>query len=221
MLERFDIEIAAQARVDHRQHVSVELRRHAGRVVVRRYQHVRVDHEPDAEQQVLAGAEGVRDGSEKLPAFLGNQVAEGSAQERNGACPVSGEVVQRVGEIADDAAHLEGRELLRDLFDGTLERCDGYILRHIGLQRTVLHTGGEQDLRLLRRTRAQLDQHRRFRRLGDIEGMFFQERPLGASGVVLRQHGDLLEQLAAQRVVEVLRREPLRRGRQPIPHVLA
>ena len=47
-------------------------------------------------------------------------------------------------------------------------------------------------------------------------GVALQDLPLGAGRVVLRQPGDLLEQLAAARVVEPLGRQPLRCRRQPV-----
>ena len=52
---------------------------------------------------------------------------------------------------------------------------------------------------------------------GDVGGVLGQHRPLGPGRVVLRQPGDLLEQLAAPGVVEPLRRQPLRRRRSTRP----
>ena len=46
-----------------------------------------------------------------------------------------------------------------------------------------------------------------------VGGVLGEDRPLGPGRVVLRQPGDLLEQLAAPGVVEPLRRQPLRRRR--------
>ena len=52
---------------------------------------------------------------------------------------------------------------------------------------------------------------------GDLLGVGLEDRPLGTGRVVLRQPGDLVEQLAAPVVVEPDRREPLGRGASARP----
>src|SRR5690606_30014145 len=72
----------------------------------------------------------------------------------------------------------------------------------------------EQVPRLLRGTRAQFDQGARAGGGGCLPGPGEQDLPFGAGGVVLGQFGDPLEQLAAVRVVEPLRRQRPRTGGQ-------
>src|SRR5690242_1584109 len=57
MIEPLRVEIPFEVRVDHVQHVAIELRRDAGGVVVRRLQALAVLHEVGAHQQAVFGAE--------------------------------------------------------------------------------------------------------------------------------------------------------------------
>ena len=69
---------------------------------------------------------------------------------------------------------------------------------------------------LLRRPRAQLDQHPRLGGLGDLAGGVSQQRRLGAERVVLRKAGDVLVQRRPPVVVEPYGRHPLGFAARPL-----
>ena len=79
----------------------------------------------------------------------------------------------------------------------------------------------DQQARLRRVARAELDQLGCARDLGDAARVRLEDRALSARRVVLRQLADLFEQLGAPRVIEVLRGDLLERSREPVEHVLA
>ena len=122
------------------------------------------------------------------------------------------------GEVADDAAYPQprvvggdlprwtARSALTDTSSGTKVPSPPCRAKRV-----------QQQPGLLRRARAQLDQRLRAGRRGDLGGVRGQDRPLRPGRVVLRQPGDLLEQLAAPGVVEPLGWQPLRRRRSARP----
>ena len=80
---------------------------------------------------------------------------------------------------------------------------------HEAPQRSGVAQRVQQQPGLLRRAAADLDQRLGAGDRGDLVGVLGQDRPLGAGRVVLGQPGDLVEQLAARGVVEVLGRQCL------------
>ena len=88
-------------------------------------------------------------------------------------------------------------------------------------QRSAVAQRVEQHASLLRSAAAELDQRVGARRGGDLRRPRAQDLRLGAGRVVLGQPGDLVEQVAAHRVVEPLGRQRLRRLGQPVAHIAA
>ena len=78
----------------------------------------------------------------------------------------------------------------------------------------------EEDAGLVAGAAAQLDQRRGAGGGDDVVGVPAQDRALPLGGVVLREPGDLVEQLRADVVVEPLRRQAARLGAEPSSHVL-
>ncbi len=140
----------------------------------------------------------------------GAQVADRAAEERDHPPPAAGQPVQVPGEVADHAVQREPRVVGRERVHRRPQRRRADVLGHVGRQAPRAAEGVEQQPGLLRRARAQLDEHVGPGDRGDLVDGAFEQRPFGARGVVLGQPGDLLEQLAAAGVVEPLRRQALR-----------
>ena len=108
------------------------------------------------------------------------------------------------------------RQLVGDAHDHRL----GHVDRDVAAQRSRRRERAEQHARLLRGPGAQLDDLGRARGLRDARGLGDEDRALGARRVVLGQLADPVEQLRADRVVEVLGRQLLERARQPVEDVV-
>jgi hypothetical protein len=154
-------------------------------------------------------------------ALRGLEVADRAAEEGDEARAVLGQPVEVALEVGDDAVHLEGRVVGGQARQRPLDGVDADVHGHVGLQAPDVAQGAQQQVGLLRRARAELDQAAGLGQLGDLAGAGREDAALGPGGVVLRQPGDLLEQLAPASVVEVLRRQRLRGRRQAVAHVPA
>ena len=148
------------------------------------------------------------------------EVADRAAEEGNSAGAVAGQHVELVGEIGPQCADRQLRVLGDQAGAGGPQCVLADIQRDIGTAGPVLgeHRVEEQG-RFLRGSGAEFDQCVGARRADDLRGVPGQDRPLGAGRVVLRQPGDVLEQLAAQLVVEPLGRQPFSRGSQAGQHI--
>ena len=107
-----------------------------------------------------------------------------------------------VQEVAHGRGDLEvgvgRRERVRRADERRLGDVDGDVVT----QRSRVREGVEEDPGLRARSGPELDERRCLGRHGDRLGVLDQERPLGAGGVVLLEPRDLVEQLAADVVVE-------------------
>ncbi len=90
MLEVVRGEVRPQFPVDDRQDVPVERGRHPGRVVVGGDQQLLVLHQIRAEQQRVPGGEQRPHRREERGPLVGEQIADGAAEERDQPGPRSG-----------------------------------------------------------------------------------------------------------------------------------
>ena len=124
-------------------------------------------------------------------------------------------------EVADDPVDLEPRELCGERGAGVADHLLGHVDGDVAPQRAGVRQGAEQEPALGRRAGTELDELDGARQGGDIARALDQDRALDARGVVLRQRADLVEQLGAALVVEMLGRKLLEGAREPVEHVLA
>ena len=228
--ERVDLQVRVQLAVEHVEDVAVELGRHPRGVVVRGHQHGRVRDQRRTEQQVLTLPQrGPHPGEERGP-LRRFEVADRAAQEgdeppiRGRAGPgvvLAGQPVQVGGEVAHHAVQHQCRVAHGQRVERLTQRGHADVERDVAAQRPGAGEGVEQQPRLRRRPRPELDQRGRPRQRGDLVDVRGEQRRLGARREVLGQRGDLLEQRAAARVVEVLRRQLFRARCQSEQHVRA
>jgi hypothetical protein len=88
VVERVDVEVGPQLPVEHVQHVAVELGGDPGRVVIGGHERRRVDDEPGAEQELLAGPHRRPQRPQELRALRRKQVADRAAEERDHPMPL-------------------------------------------------------------------------------------------------------------------------------------
>ena len=166
------------------------------------------------EERILVGHGGdhVR---EELGARRRRQVADGAAEERDQAPSAGGEQVEVVLEVADDGVDVEARVLGDDgagcASKGRLADVEG----NEPAQHAAVSQRGQEQARLLRRARSELDERVGAGGVGDGAGAGIEDLALAPGRVVLREAGDLVEELAAALVVEPLGGQLFRGGREP------
>ena len=143
------------------------------------------------------------------------EVADRAAEEGDQPRPglARGRRALEVGlEVADQPVDVEPGVLLDQRRGGFAGDLLGDVDRDVGAQGARVAHRVEQVAGLRGRAGAELDQRRRVARGGDDLGRALdQDLALAAGRVVLLELGDRLEELRAALVVEVLRRELLRR----------
>ncbi len=216
MLEGVKIEVGAELTVQHLQDVLVELSGDAAGVVVGGLEPiVRLD-QIGAEQEAIVRPHQGGEAGEKVAPGRGVEVADRAAEEGDQATALAvGDALEVVLEVADEAAHGEARVLPDQRLGSLVGDLLGDVDRDVGLQAAGIAHRAEQVAGLCRRAGAELDQ--RLRPAGggnDLAAALGEDRALGPGRVVLGQLGDLLEQLRAALVVEVLRRQLLGLGRE-------
>src|SRR5262245_31359234 len=98
------------------------------------------------------------------------------------------------------------------------EDLAAHVDRDVAGARVACGPGAEQVARLRRAARAQLDERRCGNEPADVASVVREERRLGTRLVVLRLLADALEQLAADRIVEIAAVEPPRMVREATDH---
>ena len=217
-----EVEIGVEFTVHHREHVAVELRRHAGAVVIGAHQPTGVLDQVGAQQQGVARLQRVGQRRQEIGPRPRRQVADRGAEEHHQSPADPRDLAEVFLEIAADSVDLDARILVA-----------GWPNRPPAAPRRRRRTG---------RTGAAI--HCRATRLSS--SLVFSEVPLpsstnvsapdaaaisaersrrisrlGAGRVVLGQPGDLVEQVAAHRVVEPLGRQRFRRLGQAVVHIAA
>ena len=219
MVERVRIEVRAELPVDDREHVLVEGRRNPGAVVIRRDQRGGVLDQVGAEEQRVVGTQLRPEAGQELGAFVGQQVAQRSAEEREQARAVPLRQLQTVQEVGDQHVHAKlgvvGEQRVSRLRQGALAD----IYRQVALQRAGGAEGVDQQAGFLGGARAEFDQGSGSGRRGDLVRPRGQDLPLGARRVVLGQLGDLFEEFAAARVIQPLGRQPFRCAGEAPQHI--
>lgn len=217
VVEEAEVEVGAEFAVEDVEHVLVEVGGDAGRVVVCADEDLGVLDQIGAEQQSVVAAERVGQGA--VAALLGVEVAEGAAEEGQqararlvGQSEVCFEIGHRGGNgepgvvTADRAACL---------VEGGRADDQG----RVATEGAVGAEGVEQQPGLAGGTGTQLDQGGGPGELGDLRGAAGEDLLLGPGRVVLRQPGDLFEQLAAPFVVEPLGRQGAWRAAQAVADI--
>src|SRR6185503_16548249 len=117
-------------------------------------------------------------------------------------------------EIADHGSHVEGRKAGDEALIGAAQRALRNVDSYVGAEPGQL---AEEDLGLYAGAGAELDEDAA---IGDtvrhLGRMGLEDRRLRARGIVLRQSRDLLEQLAAARVIKKAARQSFLRPRQAV-----
>ena len=179
-----------------------------GGIVVRGDESIAVLHEVGAEQQMLAGFEAAGELVEELGPVRRREVADRAAEERDQ--PVAAVVRQQrevALEVADHGVHRRARIGGRDRLAGGAQRGGAAVERNEASQLAGIAQRVEQQARLGRRARAELDERVGAAGGRDLARPLLEDLALAAGGVVLRQAGDLVEELRAALVVEPLRRK--------------
>lgn len=122
-------------------------------------------------------------------------------------------------EITTYRVDLDARVFTADGLARGLQHPGIDVERDEPAQLTAVAHGIEQHPRLLRRAAAQLHERVCAGGRGDLGGTVPQDLGLGAGRVVLGQPRDLVEQVAAHRVVEPLGRQLFRRLGQTVAHI--
>ena len=215
------VEVRAQLAVDHMEDVEVELRGDAARVVIRRLEDGPVLDQIGAEQQMVLAGEQPGDRAQEALAAGGGEVADRAAEKRQQPRPPRrGQPVEVALEVADQPVDAQPRILAGQLCRALAHDALGHVDRHVALERAGGGHRVEQQARLRRAPGTQLDELARAGVGDQLRGDAFEDRPLGARRVVLRQLADLIEQRRAARVVEMLRWQLPVRPRQAVANVL-
>lgn len=115
-------------------------------------------------------------------------------------------------EVAHQAVHAQAGEQSAELHRRGLDHRLGDVHRHVALEGARAGHRVEQRARLRGRPRAELHQLPRAGELDDRRRVAVEDRPLAPRRVVLGLLGDSVEELGPAVVVEVLRRQLLRRA---------
>ena len=185
--------------------------------------HGRVLDQVGAQQQMVdAGTQELGDAAQEAPARARGEVADGAAQEGDDARAVVGfgDVGEVALEVADDAVHAQAGELVDQLVGAREHHRLGHVERDVAAQGARLGHRAQQQPRLGRRARAELDELRGAGGLDDLGAALLEDRALGARRVVLGQLADAVEELGAAGVVEVLGRQLLERPREAVEDVV-
>ena len=156
--ERVGVEVGVELAVHDVQHVAVELGGDAGGVVVGGDEPVDVLHEVGAEQERVAGAEPGRELGEERGARRRREVADRAAEERDQAAAAGGQRAEVALEVADDGVHATRRTRRR--LPPAASRSVASLTSNGTNRRSVPRVAErvEQEPRLLRRARAELDE---------------------------------------------------------------
>ncbi len=120
-----------------------------------------------------------------------------------------GDALEVTLEVADHAMHRQVVEVRDERLSGGLDDDRRDVERDVAARAGGLRHPAEQDPGLGRRSGAELDELTGARQRSDLRGAGHQDRGLGTRWVVLRQLTDLVEQVRATGVIEVLRRKLL------------
>src|SRR5262245_52643960 len=218
VLEGADVEGAGQLAVDAVEQIEVERRGDAARVVVGHVKPARVLFEVHADDQVSVGRQAVAERLQKAHGLGGGEIADGRAWEEPRLGPPREILRERhgPGEVADDRPHVEGGKARGQALARRRKRAVGDIDADVGANPRQLP---QQDLRLEARAGAEFDEYAAGRHaLGHLGRVGFEDRGFRARWIILREPRDLLEQLAAARVIEETAGQGLVRARQAVEH---
>ena len=131
-----------------------------------------------------------------------------------------GDVAEVALEVADDAVHVQARELVHQRVGGLQDHRLGHVEGHVATQAAGGGHGAQQQACLGRRPRAELDELGGARGRDDVLRTRREDRALRPRRVVLGQLADAIEEFGAAGVVEVLGRQLLERLGEPVEHVV-
>jgi hypothetical protein len=159
--------------------------------------------------------------AQEAAALGGVEVADRAAEKGDQSRPARRrQTVEVALEVADQPVHVQAG-ILRGQLGGT---GANHLLGHVHGDEALERPGGghriQQQARLGRAARSQLDELAGAGRGDQLVGDALEDRPLGAGRVVLGQLADPVEQHRAARVVEVLWRQLLERAGQAVASVV-
>ena len=220
MFELIQVKISVQLAIEHREHVQVELCGDTLGIVVRRPQPIRILDQVGSQQEGAARFKGSDDVGDESFTSAWFEVSNGAAQERHHAGAADWHERDVTVEVAHDAVHRYAGIVVADIAGSRSQHLFADIEWHI----TFEHISGghciEQDSALLTGSRSKLDQRVCTSGGHNLAGTSVQDLSFSTERVVLVEFRDLIEQLAAQRVVEPLRRDKTIVGRESGAHVI-
>ncbi len=183
VIERVDVEVGAELAVHHAQHVLVELGGDALRVVVRGHRARPTSLTRSVpSRKIVVGAEHRRDVVRGTTArAVGQQVADRAAEEHDEPATAARDRVEVEGEVADDGLHVDARILLLDRGGRVVQRALADVERNEPPERARVAHPVEEDTRLLRRSRAELDERVGVGAPRDLVGPRLEDRALAAA----------------------------------------
>src|SRR5205807_1720808 len=138
------------------------------------------------------------------------EVPDRAAEECDEARTAGRDPVEVALEVADDGVYVDAWVLAFDRVGGVAQGRLAHVERDEAPKGSVRRERVQQQPRLLRRARAQLDERVGGRARRDVACVAGEDRALGTGRVVLRESRDLVEEAATLLVVEPLRGEDLR-----------
>ena len=206
MLPVVRVEVAAQQAVDVAEQVQVEARRHALGIVIGGLQPLRGLGQIYADQQAAVVVDHGTHLAQHALGLYRVEIADGRAriEQQPPGLRDMGRQGQRLGDVGRDGMGLQLRKFLGQPAHGLAQERT----RNVHAHEMPWPQAAAQGAHLLAIAGAQLDQHLAAAQgLGHGSARVGQDGGLGARGVVLGQPRDLLEQVAAARVVEVFGRD--------------
>ncbi len=137
----------------------------------------------------------------------GREVPDGAAEERDDAGAVARDQIEVALEVADDCVDLDAVVLGGDRLGRGAQRHFAHVEGHEAREQVGVGERVEQEPGLLRCPRTELDERVGLGVRHDVGCVRDEDAALRTGGVVLGEARDLVEQLAAAVVVEVLRRQ--------------
>src|SRR5687767_1413022 len=151
----------------------------------------------------------------RLPRKVSDRAAEERDERRIGQLRKR----EWLGDVGNDRNDPDLGIVRLELERGRFQEITAHIDRDVRLGAALRAHGIENEPRLRRTPGAELHQRAWLDESDDLPNDGLQQCPLGAREVILGQLGDLLEEVGATLVVEVLRGQLLRGGRQAAPYI--
>ena len=189
-----DVEVGAQLAIHHAQHVAIEVRRDAGKIVVGGVQSLRALEPIRAQQQTIVRPHISAQLAKKIEALGGCEITNSAAQKGDQIALCSPWQMAKTGAVvAAQRLHVQPVVGLAQTRTARQQHFVADVKRHIARVAIVRGTSFEQMTRLARHAAAKFDYTLRPRTADDVGGDFGKQRILGSARVILRHITDLVE----------------------------